>query len=198
MRQNIYLAWHCLAVLPLGSAIIWASHYQAIARAWPSIASSSHAEHPLGRPWSFSPGVLSAARHRASPHRQHQCSTLPANLDPSTPTDSEAVDPRGWADLPAVQLLSRLISERLTFDVLLLPFSCKAISICAVLYPYSSLGNGLGLLFAAHDPFLVCRSAVIPTPTLLPFELGMGKLWGYTKNQTENSLKRRGLQFDYF
>lgn len=48
-----------------------ASFYQAITRAWPSIAGSSHAEHPtLPAGWtqSFSPWVPSAAQCRAAPH----------------------------------------------------------------------------------------------------------------------------------
>lgn len=148
----------------------------------------------------------SASSHRAAPHQcpvqlsaghpppdSTSVTTLPDNLKPSPLTDSEAIAPQGWADLPAVQLLSWLISECLMFDLLLLPCSWEAICICAVLHPQSSL-LAMGWVFFLWS-FSVLQICSNPHPNLVTVSDGSGKI---VQDQTENSLKRRVLQFDYF
>lgn len=177
-RQNIYLAGHCLAVLPLGGSIICVRPYHALTKAQPG---SSHTKHPPSQPahqqWGCSLHVPTAPQRRECP--AEGTSVKPCWLiDRQVLCDSEAVTPEGRANLTAIQLLSWLISECLVFGLLLFPLGAKPFTfVLSLLLILFSLGSGLALLFAACDLFLVCRSAVFFPPTLLAFRRKMLCLW---------------------
>lgn len=105
-RQNIYLAGHCLAVLPLGGSIICVRPYHALTKAQPG---SSHTKHPPSQPahqqWGCSLHVPTAPQRRECP--VEGTSVKPCWLiDRQVLCDSEAVTPEGRANLTAIQLLS--------------------------------------------------------------------------------------------